>query len=113
MTEYFQKTGDIPLDISNLFKKLREFSGWTLLYSNKTPEQAEILLLTGMLSGAGVIGLFTHGARKSLVFIKLIKTGENTTRATVIAGGTESWLGLDFGRHKRNVEGVFNLLNRG
>ena len=73
--------------------------------------QAELVCLTGMFSGAGILALTSHGARKALVFIKLISSGPST-RIILITGGSESWLGLDFGRHRRNVEKVFKIFGK-
>ncbi len=96
--------------IEDVFEKIKGSTDWDVIFENKSPEQGEILLLTGMFSGAGFLGLFQHGARKSLVFVKLIKLSSSTTEVNVIAGGTESWLGFDFGRHKRNVNQLFSFL---
>ncbi|MCK4491481.1 MAG: hypothetical protein KAU03_02575 [Candidatus Altiarchaeales archaeon] len=112
MVDHYKREEEVSMNISEAYEKIREFRDWNTLYANETPEQAEILLLTTMFSGAGVMRYFAHGAKKSLVFIKLIKTGNTSTKTTVIAGGTESWLGFDYGRHKRNVDGIFSFLEQ-
>jgi hypothetical protein len=112
MADYFKRKESIPVGISEVFERIRNSTDWDVLFTNQTTEQAEILLLTRMFSGAGVIGLLSHGARKSLVFVKLMKLDSTTTEVTVISGGTEAALGLDFGRHKRNVSKIFDSLKK-
>jgi hypothetical protein len=64
-----------------------------------------------MFSGAGVLGLFSDGARKSMAFVKLFRRGSQT-EVFVVSSGTERWTGFDYGRHKNNVNKIFEILGR-
>ena len=117
MAETYEKTETVPMDLGSAYLKLvteRDpmlVTNWKVLFSNRSDDQAEVLYLTGMFSGAGILGLWNHGARKSLVFVKLYGRGRET-EIRAIAGGTETWLGFDFRRHRNNVGTVFEILKR-
>ena len=117
MAESFDRKGTIPKDLDSVYYELvtardpMYMKDWQVLFSNKSEDQAEVLFLSGMFSGAGFLGLWQQGARKSLVFVKLYREGKET-KVHSIAGGTETWTGFDFGRHKNNVNTVFEYLER-
>ncbi|PKP53584.1 MAG: hypothetical protein CVT90_02180 [Candidatus Altiarchaeales archaeon HGW-Altiarchaeales-3] len=79
MAEYFSRQETVSLSMGQIFEKIINNNYWYLLFNNEGDTQAEILLLSGMFSGAGFLGFFTHGARRSVIFVKLIKQGNSTT----------------------------------
>ncbi len=107
MAEYFSIEKKLLLHMQDIMERLKSRApdGWNLLYENVYGQQAELLYLTGMFSGAGLLSLVSHGARKALLFIKLVGTTTGT-RMVIITGGSESLMGFDFGRHKRNIEAI-------
>jgi len=111
MAEINKKREIVDVDIDNAYNKIKSHlaNDWGLVFENKSGKQAELMYLTGMFSGAGVLGLFSHGARKSLLFIKLVAHTGTETEITVITGGSETVWGLDFGRHENNINHVLEL----
>jgi len=98
--------GDALAKIKNNVNK-----DWDLLFQNTTGNEAELLYLSGMFSGAGVLALFTHGARKSIVFIKMIG-GDKGTKIIIITGGSETFIGADWGRYKKIIQHIIGILQK-
>ncbi|MFH1447938.1 MAG: hypothetical protein ABIG39_03675 [Candidatus Micrarchaeota archaeon] len=109
MAESHERKEIVPFDLETVYVKLKTQPDWKLLFENKSKDEAEMVFLTGMFSGGGFLGLFSHGARKSMVFAKLFRKS-NQTQVLAIAGGTESIWGTDFGRHKSNINRIFTVL---
>ena len=112
MAEAYKREEVVKVPFNQVFDTIKRGTDWTLEYENNSGKEGELVYLTGAFSGAGLLALGSHGARKSLVFVKIKETSYGTS-ITVITGGTESWIGLDFGRHKKNVEWIFKLFEKG
>jgi len=112
MVEYFKEEVEVDMAISDVMATIKsnKKNDWQILFENVSgDEQGELVFLSGMFSGAGALALMSHGARKALIFIKLISVNKGT-KVIVITGGSESLIGIDFGRHRKNVESVFGML---
>ena len=111
MAEVYKREVVINYSVTQAFHEIKKRIDWPLHFENLGRNHADLVYLTGMFSGARILALSSHGARKALVFVKLIET-TGGTRLIVITGGSETWLGLDFGRHKRNVDKIFEIFGK-
>jgi len=113
MVNYYKEEKNYQATHGKIMEKIRaELKDWEELYSEINEGDAEVLYLTGMFSGAGLIGLTRHGARKALLFIKIKQISEGTSKVIVITGGSESVWGTDWGRHKNNVDAIFRVIEK-
>lgn len=101
----------VNMELNKVFQmiKYKLSREWELIFENITNDQAELLYLSGMFSGAGIHALLIHGARKSIVFIKLFKKEEGKTEVLVVTGGSETLVGFDYGRYKKITDHVLHL----
>ncbi len=110
MVEYDKKSKLVKKNIKEVYNKIKETLGeWELLFENRAEDQAELLYLVGMFSGAGVLAFIQHGARKAILFVKLFKRDENSTEVVAITGGSENIWGFDYRRHENNLNHVFDI----
>jgi len=111
MAEAYRIDETIGASVSDAYNTIKRNIDWNLEFEHISGKEAELVYLTGMFSGARVLALWSHGARKALVFIKLIESG-SSTRLIVITGGSETFWGFDWGRHRRNVERITGLFKQ-
>lgn len=79
---------------------------WDIIY--KEEEDLEVFGVTSMFGGATTLSLFGEGARYVPFFVRIFpKSGKS--EVFVITGGSENWLGWDFGRNKKAAEKIFNM----
>ncbi len=112
MADFFEHSKAYAMRPMQILSELETgLNGWRRIHHDVSDNLTVLVYLTGMFSGAGFLGLFSHGARKSLVLIKIEKLDDEHSRVYSVAGGTETLWGFDFGRHRRNVMHVFNTLD--
>ena len=79
---------------------------WEIIY--KEEEDLEVFGMTSMLGGSTLFSAVTEGARYVPFFARIFPKGDKC-EVLVIAGGSENWLGWDFGRNKKVVEKILDM----
>jgi hypothetical protein len=110
MAELYRREDVVNYSLAHVMSTIKQKIDWKLEFENVCGKEGELVYLTGMFSGARVLAL-GQGARKALLFIKLIESSGGT-KIIVITGGTETMLGFDWSRHKRNVDRIFGAVGK-
>ncbi|MFH1751546.1 MAG: hypothetical protein ABH821_01245 [archaeon] len=94
----------------NLTKRLFK-EGWDIVYSDSILDQnkklvCEVFGVSSAFGGSTLLSLGAHGARYVPFFVKVKEIDSTKSEVHIISGGSESWLGLDFGRNRKIVENL-------
>ena len=78
---------------------------WEIIYKEK--EDFEVFGMTSAFGGSTLLSI-GEGARYVPFFARLFPKGSKC-EVLIIAGGSENWLGWDFGRNKKVVEKILDM----
>lgn len=90
---------------ANLLSRIKK-EKWDIIYNEK--EDLEVFGITSMFGGSTLFSLATEAARYVPFFVRIFPKSNKCT-VLVIAAGSESWLGFDFGRNKRVANKILDM----
>jgi hypothetical protein len=79
---------------------------WEIIY--KEAEDMEVFGITSFFGGSTLLSVASEGGRYVTFFARIFPKG-NRCEVLAIAGGSETWLGYDYGRNKKVVQKILDM----